>query len=112
MIAVAVLSVGLATVARHRGLVLRQRAAYHEKIELEAASVGELAPDAWWPEAARVRARAAVRVNAAIRDRHARLKEKYLRAARYPWLPVEADPPEPAKPFSLEDLHNIDVPSL
>jgi hypothetical protein len=53
-----------------------------------------------------------VRANAAIRDRHARLKEKYLRAARYPWLPVEADPPEPAKPFSLEDLHNIDVPSL
>jgi hypothetical protein len=112
MIAAAVLSVGLATVAHHRGLVLRQRAAYHEKIELEAATVGELAPAAWWPEAARVQARAAVRANAAIRDRHARLKEKYLRAARYPWLPVEADPPEPAKPFSLEDLHNIDVPSL
>jgi hypothetical protein len=26
---------------------------------------------------------------------HARLCEKYRRAARYPWLPVEADPPEP-----------------
>ena len=112
MIAVAILAVGLATVAHHRGLGLRQRAAYHETIELEAATVGELEPAAWWPEAARVRARAAVRANAAIRDRHARLKEKYWRAARYPWLPVEADPPEPAKPFSLEDLHNIDVPSL
>jgi hypothetical protein len=27
--------------------------------------------------------------------RHARLKEKYLRAAARPWLPVEPDPPEP-----------------
>ena len=107
MIAVAILAVGLATVAHHRGLGLRQRAAYHETIELEAATVGELALAARWPKAA-----AQVRANAATRDRHARLKEKYWRAARYPWLPVGADPPEPAKPFSLEDLHNIDVPSL
>ncbi len=28
------------------------------------------------------------------------------------WLPVEPDPPEPVKPFNLEDLHNIDVPGL
>ena len=113
MIAVAILAVGLATVAHFRGLALRQRAAYHEKIEkLVAATVGELNSAARWPKAARVRASAAVRANAAIRDRHARLKEKYWRAARYPWLPVGADPPEPAKPFSLEDLHNIDVPSL
>jgi hypothetical protein len=53
-----------------------------------------------------------VRANAAIRDRHARLKEKYWRAARYPWLPVGPDPPEPEKPFSLEDLHNVDVTGL
>jgi hypothetical protein len=26
---------------------------------------------------------------------HARLERKYRRAARYPWLPVEPDPPEP-----------------
>jgi hypothetical protein len=26
---------------------------------------------------------------------HARLRRKYERAARYPWLPVPADPPEP-----------------
>jgi hypothetical protein len=113
MIAVAIFAVGLATVAHFRGLVLRQRAAYHEKIEkLVTASVGDLAPAAMWPKAAQVRAKAAVRANAAIRDRHARLKEKYWRAAHHPWLPVEADPPEPATPFSLEDLHNIDVPSL
>jgi hypothetical protein len=26
---------------------------------------------------------------------HSRMREKYERAARYPWLPVEPDPPEP-----------------
>jgi hypothetical protein len=26
---------------------------------------------------------------------HAALAKKYTRAARYPWLPVEPDPPEP-----------------
>ena len=110
MVAVAILAVGLeATAALFRRLLaLRQRAAYHEKIEkLVTATIGELDLAARSPRAA-----AQVRANAAIRDRHARLKEKYWRAARYPWLPVEADPPEPAKPFSLEDLHNIDVPSL
>ncbi len=52
---------------------LRQRAAYHEKIE-------RLVSDTLAAQS---------RANAAIRDRHARLKEKYWRAARYPWLPVE-----------------------
>jgi hypothetical protein len=28
-------------------------------------------------------------------DWHALLGEKYRQAARYPWLPVEPDPPEP-----------------
>jgi hypothetical protein len=102
----AVLESTVALFRRH--LALRQRAAYHEKIEkLVTATVGELALAARWPKAA-----AQVRANAAIRDRHARLKEKYWRAARYPWLPVQPDPPEPEKPFSLEDLHNIDVPGL
>jgi hypothetical protein len=98
MIAAAVVAVMLApdiaAALFRRHLALRQRAAYHEEIEKLA------------------KAAAQVRANAAIRDRHARLKEKYWRAARYPWLPVEPDPPEPEKPFSLEDLHNINVPSL
>jgi hypothetical protein len=35
-------------------------------------------------------------VISAERDRwHAALAAKYLRAARYPWLSVEPDPPEP-----------------
>jgi hypothetical protein len=107
---VAILAVGFATTVAlfRRHLALRQRAAYHEEIEkLVTATIGELDLAARSPKAA-----AQVRANAAIRDRHARLKEKYWRAARYPWLPVEPDPPEPEKPFSLEDLHNIDVPSL
>ena len=28
-------------------------------------------------------------------NHHGRLRRKYARAARYPWLPVEPDPPEP-----------------
>lgn len=28
-------------------------------------------------------------------DHHAALRAKYKRAARYPWLPVSPDPPEP-----------------
>jgi hypothetical protein len=110
MIAVAILAVGLATTVAlfRRHLALRQRAAYHEEIEkLATATVGELALAARWPKWA-----ARVRGNAAIRARHARLKEKYWRAARYPWLPVGPDPPEPEKPFSLEDLHNVDVPGF
>ena len=28
-------------------------------------------------------------------EHHWAMREKYLRAARYPWLPVAPDPPEP-----------------
>jgi hypothetical protein len=30
-----------------------------------------------------------------LRDYHAAMKAKYVRLARYPWLSVEPDPPEP-----------------
>jgi hypothetical protein len=30
-----------------------------------------------------------------LRDYHAALRSKWEHAARYPWLPVEPDPPEP-----------------
>ena len=39
--------------------------------------------------AARVRVHAGLA--AEIRDQHARLKEKYRNAARYPWLPIAPD---------------------
>ena len=29
-------------------------------------------------------------------DYHGAMRRKYERAARYPWLPVEPDPPEPS----------------
>ncbi len=32
------------------------------------------------------------------RDHYRRLKEKYRYAARYPWVGVEPDPPEPSEP--------------
>jgi hypothetical protein len=58
-----------------------------------------LASEARW-EARRLRIMANQhRADAAWAERRtvafARLKTKYERAARYPWLPVEADPPEP-----------------
>jgi hypothetical protein len=28
-------------------------------------------------------------------DWHSKMADKYMRAARYPWLPVEPDPPNP-----------------
>jgi hypothetical protein len=31
----------------------------------------------------------------ALSDYHQQMLEKYAFAARYPWLPVEPDPPEP-----------------
>src|SRR4051794_12586724 len=34
-------------------------------------------------------------VSRARKDHEATLKEKYERAARYPWLPVRPDPPSP-----------------
>jgi hypothetical protein len=35
------------------------------------------------------------RIRKSHRDESARLNRKYYRAARYPWLSVEPDPPEP-----------------
>jgi hypothetical protein len=43
---------------------------------------------------------------------HASLARKYERAARYPWLSLEPDPPEPKESRYLGDLHNVDVPGL
>ena len=37
--------------------------------------------------------------NERFKEHHRRLALKYRRAARFPWLPVEPDPPEPARPI-------------
>jgi hypothetical protein len=39
--------------------------------------------------------RAEVKLCVKLADYHARLIPKYERAAAYPWLPVDPDPPEP-----------------
>jgi hypothetical protein len=40
----------------------------------------------------------------ANQDWHKAMKQKYLRAAARPWLPVMPDPPEPPLPKGLDDL--------
>jgi hypothetical protein len=117
MIAVAAVAVMLAAAALfRRHLSLRERGDYHARREGDLASRArkrQLALDFadQIPEtAAYLRAYAAC--EAEIGAWHARLKEKYCRAARYPWLAIEPDPPEPENPFNLEDLHNVDVPGL
>jgi hypothetical protein len=93
MIAVALVAVPLAVateLGRRRSEDLR-RAAYHAYQGRYGGSVfGDgvvlrFAPKAGKPDITSV----------AKIEHHARLAEKYQYAARYPWLPVEPDPPEP-----------------
>jgi hypothetical protein len=116
MIAVAVVAVvrtGAVLFRRH--LALRRLADYHENMERRQArkveGILELSRAAAAPKDA-VAARADAATEARFGDWHARIKEKYRRAARYPWLPVEPDPPKPENPLKSEDLHNVDVPGL
>jgi hypothetical protein len=118
MVAVAVVAVMLAAaVLVRRYLSLRERGDYYEtreRIQADRARVlGQLAlgfADSNPEMAAQWRARAAFEDG--LRDRHARLKAKYHRAALVPWLAIEPDPPEPENPFNLEDLYNEDIPGL
>jgi hypothetical protein len=99
MTAVVVVAVVLsAGVLLRRNWELSVRALYHDTIEKYQAekmeSLEQLALSATTPgDAERLRVDAAT--EAAIGQWHARLKEKYRRAARCPWLPVEPDPPRP-----------------
>jgi hypothetical protein len=99
MVAVAVVAVTLAAgilFRRHRSL--RERADYYEKRARDgvfrAGLAREIALAESGPEMDSTQW-AAFDVEAKDRDRDIRLMEKYRRAARYPWLPVEPDPPEP-----------------
>jgi hypothetical protein len=112
MIAVAIVAIALATVLlSHRHLWMGERGDYHERIERRQADrargLGQLAvsfTDSHPEMAARLRAHATF--EAELGDQHARLKEKYRSVARYPWLTIEPEPPEPKNPFDLEALHN------
>lgn len=54
-------------------------------------SHGEVGPDSFVRRAIAIRDKVSRQV-----DYWKNLKSKYERAARYPWIPVEPDPPEPA----------------
>jgi hypothetical protein len=117
MIAVAVVAVMLAATLFRRHLRLRERGDYHARQEEvltdRARHLEQLALEfADWKPGIVAQWRAYVACEAEIGAWHARLKEKYRHVARYPWLAIEPDPPEPENPFNFEDLHNVDVPGL
>jgi hypothetical protein len=103
---VAVVTGATVIVRRHR--IYRVRAAFHAQQEQvaakrwrywsqEAAGLSGPAGNRSPPRSDQERERAVVIVNYS-RNRvahHARLRVKYERVARYPWLPIDPDPPSP-----------------
>jgi hypothetical protein len=96
LIAVAVAALGMGTIA---GLVRRReshlrRAAHHRKLSNDASFSAWLIDHRYrWGPSEPERAEMA---DYERRDHyHAALQANYECAARYPWLPVEPDPPEP-----------------
>jgi hypothetical protein len=109
MVAVAVISVVTGgTIIAKRQRVYRVRAAFHAQQEQvaakrwrhwsqEAARLSGPAGDQSPPRSDQERELAVVMVNYS-RNRvahHARLRVKYERVSRYPWLPIDPDPPSP-----------------
>ena len=84
---IAVLVLGLGMGAMVGGVRLKRRrdsflarARFHAQTEAACREAGRPAPDpSDWP----------------IIEYDAAMARKYRRAARYPWLPVEPDPPDP-----------------
>jgi hypothetical protein len=95
MIAVAVAGVAIAGVVglRRRGESLRRMAQGHDLAARRAADA-LWAPPGWETNPGEGGQRSAIPDWERLAY-HNRLKEKYERAARYPWLPVGPDPPEP-----------------
>jgi hypothetical protein len=97
LIAVAVASLGNGTIAglaRRRAAHLCQ-AAHHQKLSNDASLSAyfiDLRYLSWGPSEPE---RAEMAAYERLGDHHAALQAKYERAARFPWLPVEPDPPEP-----------------
>jgi hypothetical protein len=86
--------------SKHRGLEARVTGAVQEIEELQQ-EIGEPGPVREEPSFAAIgldQMRLISEYAAHSRrlaDHHATLRRKYERAARYPWLPVDPDPPEP-----------------
>jgi hypothetical protein len=99
MVAVTVVAVALAAgmlFRRHR--FLRERADHYEKRAREGVYRAAIARELALAESEQEMDSpqwAAFALEAKDRDWDPRLLEKYRRAARYPWLLVEPDPPEP-----------------
>jgi hypothetical protein len=95
-IAVAVAALGMGTIvglARRRESYLR-RAAQHRKLSNDARLYAIFIDRRlhWGPSEPE---RAEMAAYERRGDYHAALQAKYERAARYPWLPVDPDRPEP-----------------
>jgi hypothetical protein len=98
MIAVLVVAITLAAgVLYRRHWHFREQADFFSERaregEYRVALVGEFARAESWPEDSPQWATFALELK--DHDWAVGLMEKYRRAARYPWLPVEPDPPEP-----------------
>ena len=105
MVAVAVIALAIATVRiRERSLTYRRKAAYHADVAMQGSRAGRFddrrgvvlrnsgpgpfnAPSRPW--------QIIVILDPRQIDHHGKMARKYEQAARYPWLPVEPDSPEP-----------------
>jgi hypothetical protein len=89
MVAVAVIAVGCAVLASliemRRAFLIEMRRERFARIADRHLSVFLTPAQVRDPE----------RCSAERLDWHSKMADKYMRAARYPWLPVEPDPPNP-----------------
>jgi hypothetical protein len=82
MVAVAIVALSIAAEQmRRKSTRYRERAERHANIEHAHRELAALLPP--------------LRSSAWLAAYHAELRRKYEHAARYPWLPVEPDTPEP-----------------
>ncbi len=93
MLAVAAVAIllGLVVETARRRREYLHRAAHHQELSLRNGSI--------FGEGVMIRYNPTTRKSdmTSLRkiEHHERLAEKYRQAARFPWLPVEPDPPEP-----------------
>ena len=89
MVAVAIIALGCAVLA---SLIERRRAYLIERRRERFARIADRHISVFLTPA---QVRDPERRSAERLDWHGKMADKYLHAARYPWLPVEPDPPKP-----------------
>jgi cytochrome c-type biogenesis protein CcmH/NrfG len=92
LVTVAAIALGLDAMRRRRA-EFTSRMAYHST--QYRGRVRQLAVDRAWGMSAGREAASPGPIDRALVRYHFKMAEKYARAARYPWLSVEPDPPEP-----------------